>query len=278
MDQDLTRSPGRAVTIGAAALVAVATVCWETRSVYGPSLAPAVADGPSMPAPAPAAEPGDPRPLTRREDLEPIPDPGPMPGDTEAAVVVDYVVEKYRFLLAGLRGLDAGQVAQLRRLLLTRELAVGQATADDSLPKAETAIRALLHPADHAVYELLRDADEELFRLNEYAAGIHEVAPLDAADRQSILMTKLAYRQRFRQLVQDSGLQGDYLGPAEREHAYALAARALGEYQRAYLQEVRQYLAGEEQYALLGNYEASEFTAELARLRSKAGVPMPGGS
>jgi hypothetical protein len=49
-------------------------------------------------------------------------------------------------------------------------------------------------------------------------------------------------------------------------------SRALREYQQSYLQEVRQYLYNDEQYGLLSNYESSEFDAEMARLRSIAGL------
>ena len=94
------------------------------------------------------------------------------------------------------------------------------------------------------------------------------VRTLSDADRDSILRTKLAYKTRFRQLVQDSGLMRDNLSATEREYAYAVTSRALEDYRRSYLQEVRQFLVDDEQYALLSNYENTEFTAELAKLRS----------
>ena len=106
----------------------------------------------------------------------------------------------------------------------------------------EGEIRGLLRPADYATYETLKESDLELFKLNEYAGGISNVAPLSAADRESILKTKLAYKERFRQLLLDSGLQRSDLSPAEREYAYSVTSRALEDYKASYLQEVRQYL------------------------------------
>ena len=47
-----------------------------------------------------------------------------------------------------------------------------------------------------------------------------------------------------------------------------MTSRAMEDYRRSYLQEVRQYLSNDEQYALLSNYETTEFNAELARLQS----------
>ena len=133
-------------------------------------------------------------------------------------------------------------------------------------------------PADYATYETLKESDLELFKLNEYADGISNVAPLSAADRESILKTKLAYKERFRQLLLDSGLQRTDLSLAEREYAYSVTSRALEGYKPSYLQEVRQYLTNEEQFALLSNYETTEFKAELARLRSMVDVQVQGGS
>ena len=47
-------------------------------------------------------------------------------------------------------------------------------------------------------------------------------------------------------------------------------SRALRESRDSYLQEVRQYLYNDEQFALLSNYENSEYAAELEKLRGIA--------
>jgi hypothetical protein len=195
------------------------------------------------------------------------------PVDPEASTIAQYTSEKYQFLLDGLRYLEANQLAQLQKALQARETLKGEA-----LVQAEEKIRGLLSAADYATYEMLRDSDLELFKLNEYAGGISNVAPLSAADRESILRTKLAYKARFRQLLQDSGLERGDLSAAEREYAYEKTARALEDFRRGYLGEVRQYLVDEEQYALLSNYEATEFKAELAQLQSMAATSPQGGS
>ena len=53
---------------------------------------------------------------------------------------------------------------------------------------------------------MLRESDLELHKLNEYAGGITNVAPLSGADRKAILRTKLAYKARFRQLLRTRDL------------------------------------------------------------------------
>ena len=198
--------------------------------------------------------------------------------DAEDSTIADYASQKYQFLLDDLRYLEAAQVEKLKRALLARERLAGLAIDSDAMARVEGEIRGLLRPDDYATYETLKDSDLELFKLNEYAAGISNVAPLSTADRESILRTKLAYKERFRQLMLDSGLQRTDLSPAEREYAYSVTSRALEGYRQSYLQEVRQYLANEEQFALLSNYETTEFKAELARLRSMVDVPVQGGS
>ena len=201
--------------------------------------------------------------------------------DPESSTIARYTSEKYQFLLDDLRYLEASQVEQLQRALQLRERLSGElnsAGQDGALARAEDQIRGLLSPADHATYEMLRESDLELFNLNEYAGGISNVAPLSAADRESILKTKLAYKARFRLLLRDSGLQRSDQSPAEREYAFSMTARALEDFRRSYLQEVQQYLANEEQFALLSSYEATEFKAELAQLQSMIDTPEQGGS
>lgn len=204
-----------------------------------------------------------------------------VPTDPEASTIAQYTSEKYQFLFDDLRYLKASQVEQLQRALQLRERLSGEmnsAGQNEALARAEEEIRGLLSPADHATYEMLRESDLELHKLNEYAGGISNVAPLSAADRESILKTKLAYKARFRQLLQDSMIQRRDQSPAEREYAYSITARALEDFRRSYLQEVRQYLTNEEQFALLSNYEATEFKAELAQLQSMVDASSHGGS
>ena len=201
--------------------------------------------------------------------------------DPEESTVAQYAAEKYQLLLDDLHHLDAAQAEQLRRALLKREQLVGEpetAGKNAALAKVEDQIRGLLNPADFATYQMLKESDVELYKLNEYAGGISNVAPLSAADRKSIMRTKLAYKERFRQLLRDSGLQRSDLSAAEREYAYSMTSRAMEDYKRSYLQEVRQYLTNDEQYALLSNYETTEFNAELAKLQSMVNDSTQGGS
>jgi hypothetical protein len=199
---------------------------------------------------------------------------------TEESTIAEYTDEKYRFLIEDLQHLDAAQTAELRRLLRLRERLAGEGNGSlqPALAEAERGILGLLPAADHATYQALKESDLELYELNEYAGGVSHVAPLSMADREAILRTKLAYKARFRQMLADSGLGRADLGAAEREYAYRVSSRALDDFRRDYLQEVRQYLVDDEQFALLSNYETCEFKADLARLRSMADLPSQVGS
>jgi hypothetical protein len=192
--------------------------------------------------------------------------------DSEEATVAQYTALKYQYLFDDMH--SPVEPVRLQRTLLQREQLAGQpdtAERAQALAEVEGRIRAMLHPTDFATYDALKESDLEQFELKDYADGISNVAPLNADERKSILRTKLAYKGRFQQLVQDSGLLRGDLSAAERDHAYGVTSRALHDYQASYLQEVRQYLANDEQYALLRNYETTKFSAELAKLRSRAG-------
>jgi hypothetical protein len=219
-----------------------------------------------------------------------------MPGSMEADVGAEqtttpaetsfgtYVTGKYRFLFDN--DLSGEAAETLRSALLDRErVAVAINTAKQANdPAAKEAIQrhqaelaaldhrigALLRPADLAAFDALKDSDIEQFQLDDYAGGVSAVAPLSDADKKAILYTKLAHRQRFRQVLADSGLMSGNLDAAERRHAFAEVSRALVESRDHYLQEVRQYLYSDDQFILLSNYENSEYTAELAKLRGIA--------
>ena len=196
-----------------------------------------------------------------------------------------YVDGKYRYLFKEATRAPQAQSA-LRAALLERErLAViintarqsSDQDAKDALPaqlahlaELDRKIGALLPPAQLTAFDVLKDSDIEQFQLDDYAGGISNVAPLSESDKQSILYTKLVYRQRFRQVLNESGLMRGDLSAAERRLVFADVSRALRDYQASYLQEVRQYLYNDEQFTLLSNYENSEYTAELAKLRGIA--------
>jgi len=275
MNFQKTRRHLRVVMSGAAAIVVGATVYWATRPGEPVGAEARLAATPSQLA---LAEVRPPKRDTLQVDIASTPHAQAATADSEESTIAQYAAEKYQFLLDDLRYLEAAQVDRLRRALLIRERLAGQADDPAAMASVEGEIRGLLRPADYATYETLKDSDLELFKLNEYAAGISNVAPLSAADRESILRTKLAYKERFRQLLLDSGLHRPDSSPAEREYAYSVTARALEGYRQSYLQEVRQYLTNEEQFALLSNYETTEFRAELARLKSVVDVPVQGGS
>jgi hypothetical protein len=196
-----------------------------------------------------------------------------------------YVDDKYRLLFRDVEG-DAS--VALRAALLERERVVvlintAKQSSDpagrESLPalearkaEADRAVGTLLPASELGAFEALKDSDIERFQVEDYAAGIENVAPLAPADKQAVLATKLEYRQRFRRVLADSRLMTGDLNGTERLLAFNEVSRALKEYQQSYLQEVRQYLYNDEQFTLLSNYETTEYNAELAKLRSIAGL------
>ncbi len=196
-----------------------------------------------------------------------------------------YVGGKYHFLLESVARSPRGSQA-LRAALVERErMLVGINTARQgsdpedrqSLPQRLEALAAmdrriggLLPAADLAAFEVLKDSHIEQFQLDDYAQGISNVAPLKEADRRAILYSKLAWRQRFRQVLEDSGLMRGDLTAAERQLVLAGVTRALRDTRDSFLQEARQYLYDDEQYALLRNYENSEYAAELEKLKTIA--------
>ncbi|HEV7609392.1 MAG TPA: hypothetical protein VGO61_18780 [Steroidobacteraceae bacterium] len=268
----------RGVVISAL-LVFVAVAWWAKQDADDPAVSAKPAEASTSPANSEWPQ------LARRgspgsAQVEPTPQ---TQGAAEASFGA-YVNGKYRFLFDA--DLPAEAAEKLRAALLERErIAVAintarqssDADAKEAIPRqlAELAnldqkIGGLLRPGDLATFDALKDSDIEQFQLDDYAGGINAVAPLDEADKKAILYTKLAHRQRFRQVLADSGLMRGDLDAAERRRAFAEVSRALGESKDHYLQEVRQYLYNDEQFSLLSNYENTEYTAELEKLRGIA--------
>ena len=212
---------------------------------------------------------------------------GSMPAASESDAISeasfqDYVGAKYRFLFTE-SALSKEASALLSATLLEREriaVAINTArqssdlSAKESIPRLQMELDALdrkvgklLHPGDLAAFDVLKDSDIEQFQLEDFAGGASGVAPLTDADKKAILYTKLAYRQRFRQVIAESRFMRDDLPASERKQALAEVSRALEASRDSYLQEIRQYLYNDEQFALLRNYETTEFNAELEKLR-----------
>ncbi len=197
----------------------------------------------------------------------------------------DYVEDKYRFLFTA-SGHSPRGAEPLREALLERERLMtaintarqghdesGKATLperEEQLAAIDRRIAGMLPAADIALYEALKDSHIEQFQLDDYAQGISNVAPLKDADRRAILLSKLTSRQRFRQVLEQSGLMRGDLAPSQKQAVLASVARALAESRESFLQEARQQLTDNEQYSLLANYENGEYRAELEKLRSIA--------
>lgn len=188
-----------------------------------------------------------------------------------------YVGGKYKFLTPSPR---------LSEALLNREriaVAVNTArqSADDALrrelPRLETelanadrTVGGLLAPGDVAGFEVLKDSDMDQFQFEDYVGGIGHVVPLAEDRKKAILFAKLSNRRRFRQVLESSGLMRGDLTPAQRQFAFHDVSRALRDSRDGFLQEARQHLHDEEQFALLSNYENTEYAGELDKLRRVA--------
>ena len=277
---DGTQHVNRNLLIAGALLAATLSAVWAIRSRGEP-----------------AAERETRAALEATQDATwPLPAQTPRPGASGAATpspeplesgrqFESYVDDKYRNFY---RDVDAAHLATLRAALMEREHLVAQIntakqsadeTARQGVPGLEARkaeldrnIESLLPPGQIASFEAQKDADIERFQLEDYAGGISHVAPLNEADKQAILNTKMAYRERFKRVLADSRLMSGDLNGTERLLAFNEVSRALKEYQQNYLQEVRQYLYDDEQYTLLSNYETTEYNAELAKLRAVAGL------
>jgi len=271
----------RGAIIPAAALMFAAVMWWAGR---GSGIATEVPEGIANPPASQVATLESHNP----ERHEVVSDDGSALAATDADSAAaessfqDYVGAKYRFLFTE-SGLSKEASESLSATLLEREhiaVAINTArqssdlSAKETIPRLQAELESLdrkvgmqLRPGDLAAYEVLKDSDIEQFQLDDFAGGASAVAPLNDADKKAILYTKLAYRQRFRQVLADSRFMRDDLAASERKQALAEVSRALEASRDSYLQEVRQYLYNDEQFALLRNYETTEFNAELEKLR-----------
>jgi hypothetical protein len=184
------------------------------------------------------------------------------------------VERKYRYLLDDIA--DAATGERLRRLLLERE----NAATDTGNPDYETRLAAIdvrigevLDAADYQKYSALKQSDAEQHHLNVYARGISRLAPLSAEQHQALLFARLRHKKVLEAALAGSGMQQERLSPAEREYAHAAIRQALREYKGGYLEEAGQLL-DEEQFALLNNYETTEFELELERLQAQIEAKM----
>ena len=212
------------------------------------------------------------------------------PRSASDASFQDYVEDKYRFLFTAsahsTRGVDPLRDALLERERLVTRINTARQGNDErekealpvreeELAAADRRIANMLPAADIALYDALKDSHIEQFQLEDYAQGISNVAPLKDADRRAILFSKLTSRQRFRQVLDQSGLMRGDLPAAQRQSALATVTRALTDARESFLQEARQQLTDDEQFSLLANYENGEYRAELEKLR---GIAAGGGS
>jgi hypothetical protein len=269
-------------------LAAVATfvgILWW--SLRGGSEAPAVTPGVTV-----RAEPQATAPTPAGASVQPAPPQAQPAAETDADAAASeasfrgFVEDKYRYLLRRNNTMSPEARAALQAALLEREriaalIRTARQSRDDKdweaipqhradLEAVERKIGSLLPPESIMAFELLKESDREQYQLQDYAGGISNYAPLNDDDKQSIIMTKLAHRQRFMRVLEESRLTTGELTPAQRKTAFAEVSRALTSARDGYLREVRQYLYNDDQYQFLANYENTEFATELESLRRLA--------
>jgi len=200
------------------------------------------------------------------------------------ASFVAYVSGKYRYL---------PQSPKLTAALLERErIAIAINTAKQSadpdekqkmpqlqaeLAEADRKVGGLLAASDVAGYEVLKNSDVDQFQFEDYVGGISNVVPLADEKKQALLYAKLTNRYRFNQVLENSGLMRGDLTPSQRQNALNDVSRALRESRDGFLQEARQHMHDEEQFTLLSNYENTEYSGELDKLRRIADGGAEGG-
>jgi hypothetical protein len=270
---------GRPLLVVTAAFAMFAVMSWWSAREVTPGAGPDLEPGDSGGYGAPWV-PGHPNEVGRASS--PASAASGLLGRDEG--LQDHVAEKYRFLLDDV---EAGDLrARLQGALLAREsIAVaintlrqdrGTAHAtlvelDAALMRVDSEVIASLPPGLHRSFALLRHSDMEQFQLDDYAAGMAALAPLDEAARRAVLFAKLEHREPFRDALSSTGFM-QTRNPELRQAALASVTTALEQSHAAFLASARRHLADDEQYALLENYETTELRAELRKLRELAEV------
>jgi hypothetical protein len=188
--------------------------------------------------------------------------------------LTETVERKYRYLLADIT--DETVRETLKLLLLELENAItetGRPDYEARLAEIDARIGELLDVADYQKYAALRKSTVEQHHLNIYARGTEQIAPLSPDQHRALLFAKLQHKNSFEAVLRDSGMQQERLSRIEMEHAHAAIEQSLREYKRNYLEEAKQLLNAE-QFALLEEYESTEFALELERLQAQINTKM----
>lgn len=179
-----------------------------------------------------------------------------------------WVEWKYRYLLADTELAECAR-QELEGLLVARERLVREANA--GAPRAELAdidraLGGLISGADRAQYEALRDSDVEQQRLDQFAGGIDNIAPLSDEQKRAILSAKLRRKQEFEAAMREAGVERAALSAEERTRVHAIIEQALDRYRDDFLVDASELL-DDDQLRFLSDYETTEFELEQERLR-----------
>lgn len=232
------------------AVALAATMVLQSRDVDDAAAAPNADQRESMPG---SAAPSNTQKVARH--------PSSPIDDRRDDALLAYVEHKYRYLLADV---ESAHVDELKRRLLERE---GEANVAHRT-STDARVSELLSPREHAYYQALKDSDLEQHHLTEWVGGIENVAPLDERQKREVLDAKLRQKQRYAAALHELGLDRETLSQTEREYAHTHATAALKGYLDDFLMEVAPSLTPE-QFALLRNYETTEFTRELERVQQR---------
>jgi hypothetical protein len=110
------------------------------------------------------------------------------------------------------------------------------------------------------------DTERESRELEEFFGGVSNVAPVSPQQREALLQARLRHQKIFIEALRDSGALRDSLSDAERMYAHSAASRALADFRGNFMIDARAILS-EEQFALLTDFEATEYSRRLAQLQ-----------
>lgn len=202
----------------------------------------------------------------------------------------DIVKRKYRFLLAKL-SLSAAEKEELIRLLMEREqialkindikefgeeLGLSQSDLSDlqyELAEVDARIEEIIGDGESSErFILLKDSDNEQEEFSQYTLGITGLFPLDSAQQENVLITRLKHKRKFIEVLSATGYDENFpLTEAQQDEVLAKIEKALYEYQEYFLDDVRPQLEHDnfpmDQYTMLENHTKTEFEELTEELR-----------
>lgn len=201
------------------------------------------------------------------------------------------VAKKYYFLLMRLNN-EPDKKAELETILHSREkialkIKDGLEFADESgttkediwelesqLENIDYQIELILDEEHAQRFTMLKNSDEEQKQFNQYTLGIAGLFPLNGAQQESVLFTRLKHKQDFEEKMNALDIDMEFpLTSEQRDSLKKDVEMAVMHYKHGFLMEIRNELDHDnfpmDQYTLLENYVNTEFQEMINNLRAK---------